>query len=1459
MRTCRLLIVFASSFLAIQIAGCSNDPAPQPDDTGTVAVALTSIQNDWEDGTTQGWFPFGSPTLTNSTEQALTGTHSLKTTNRTATFMGPGTSLTGQVTAGVNYRVSVAARLAAGEAPTQLRVTVMRTLSDGTNAFDTVVGLTNVTADAWVTMSGNYSFTATNTTGLILYVESASATASYYIDAFSLVQASINYDFEDGTAQGWFPFGSPTVANSTDIANTGTHSLKTTNRTASFMGPGVSLQGQLIKGATYQVTVSARLVAGQPMSNLLPTFQRTPTGGSAQFDSVMTLSNVTDAAWVTGTALYSFNTDNSALIFYVQTQSGNASYYIDTVSIALVAPPPTIPPPNTTGASAGFESGTLEGWASRTGGESVANSTADAHSGTHSLLTTNRTQTFQGPAFNVTNVMFNGSRYVVSLWAKLAPGQADSQLRVSLQRNAGTVTTFHTVVGNTNVTANAWVRLQATYDVALANSSLTMYVESNAGTSSFYIDDFSITFVQPAVAETNIPSVYQTMAPFFPIVGAAVIPADITGEPGFLLSKHFNSITSGNDMKWDATEPNPNQFTFTNADAQVAFAKANNMHVRGHTLVWHNQTPAWVFTDPATGQPMLPSDANRTLLIQRMQNHIQAVMTHFGNDVPIWDVVNEPVDPSQPDGYRRSPWFNIIGKEYIEIALQAARAANPTAKLYINDFDTTNPAHRDPLLAIVRDLKSRGIPLDGFGHQMHNNIEYPPVQSIIDSINMFATTGVEQSVTEADYSIYGFSGPNSVPFTSYTDIPAGRHTSVGYSYRNFLQAIEQTGKIVSLTIWGTSDDKSWLTSSTKVDAPLLFDPSLKKKPAYWAFVDPLQLPGADLSSAMTAAPMTVSAGSAVAYTITVTNNADVNQPSFAPTDDDLPAANVSLTTAVPAHTTFQSLTSPGGWTCTSPVMGGTGPIQCTNPTLAVGATATFTMTVTLADCAAANGSTIAASANVTSTTADPNLAANNASSASIQVSNPAPVITANGPLDTTVECATSYNDAGASANDMCQGSVTVASSSTVDVGHVGDYAVTYNASDAAGSAATPVVRAVHVTDTTAPVVSVAGPSPATLECGTAFVDPGASAADSCVGALSVTPAGTVNAGTPGNYTVNYTATDPSGNTGAASRTVVVSDTIAPVVTVLGANPATVECATSFVDPGATAADVCAGPVAVLETGAVDVGTPGNYTLGYMATDAFGNTGTASRLVTVGDTTAPVVTVLGANPALVECGATFVDPGATATDSCAGTVSVDASGAVNTGVPGSYTLGYAATDPSGNTGSASRTVTVSDSTAPTIVVVDPITLSPPNHKLHNFAIADLVRSVLDGCSHGLGIADVVITKVTSDERDDDDACRKDDDDDDDHDGDDDDSCHHGHGHSRRPTEHDIAIASDCRSVKLSAERDGGGNGRVYTVFVHVTDGTGNRSDAIVKVMVPRNPHFLTAIDDGPYFTVTSACP
>ena len=535
-----------------------------------------------------------------------------------------------------------------------------------------------------------------------------------------------------------------------------------------------------------------------------------------------------------------------------------------------------------------------------------------------------------------------------------------------------------------------------------------------------------------------------------------------------------------------------------------------------------------------------------------------------------------------------------------------------------------------------------------------------------------------------------------------------------------------------------------MTSSGRVDGPLLFDVSLKKKHAYWAIVDPLQLPGADLSTTMTAAPTTVAAGQGVTYTITVTNNADTDTASFKPTDDDLPAAAVSLTTAVPAHTALQALVVPAGWTCAAPPTGGVGPVQCTIATLPAGASATFTLTVAMADCAAANGLAIAASANVTSTTADPNPAPNNAASAAVSVSNSVPVITAAGPLDTTVECATSFVDPGATATDACEGPVAVTTTGTVDVSQVATYAIRYDAVDQAGGHATPVTRTVHVTDT-----------------------------------------------------------------------------IAPVVSVVGANPAAVECATAFMDPGATATDSCAGPLAAVATGAVDVNMPGTTGIAYTATDPSGNTGVASRMVTVADTTAPAIdvidlTILGPHLKIVVEDQTITINGhRSSRHSC-----------------GRYRHDDHDIDLDGGT------IRINGRRVPTDGRT--VVLLPANHERRTFTIADVVSRVTDSCDATLGIADAVITQVTSDEPED--ARGR--------------SNGRGGGGGDGHTEDDIVIAADCRSTKLRMERQGGGNGRVYTIALAVRDGAGNRSATTVQVMVPANGS-VSAVDDGPQYAVT--CP
>ncbi|HEU0173437.1 MAG TPA: endo-1,4-beta-xylanase [Blastocatellia bacterium] len=792
-------------------------------------------------------------------------------------------------------------------------------------------------------------------------------------------------DFEDGSLQGWIPRGPVTLTNTAEVpAHGGTRSLKTTGRTAGFHGPSLNTFGLLTKGATYQVTAWVRLVAGESPTQISVTMQRT-VSGSNSFDNIASSSatGVTDAAWVQLSGLYAFGgSDPSALLLYIESSSATASYYVDDFSIVKIADPPG-PPPNTNGLVSTFESGATEGWGPRIGDETVTVTSADAHSGANSLLTTGRTTAFRGVAVNVTNIMFNGSRYKVSLWAKLAPGQAPTQLRISLQRNAGTITTFHQVVGNTNVTSDAWVRLTTTYDVALANSSLILYVESatNQPLSSFYIDDVQITFVPPPTIEPDLPSVFQAYADSFP-VGAAVTPLEITGVHADLLKKHFNSITSGNDFKWDATEPAEGTFRFTNADAQLSFAQANNIIVRGHTLLWHNQIPAWVFTDPVTGAAMQPSDANKALLTQRLQNHIRGVAGHFVGKLYAWDVVNEVIDENQPDCLRRSPWYNIIGPQYLDIAFQTAREVDPNAKLFINEFNSTFGAKRTCYFNVVRDLKARGVPVDGVGHQMHNNFEFPPVQGFTDTVNMFATLGVLQHVTEFDVNIY--SGSANTSIANYDEIPFDRHVKVAYHYRDYFEAFKKLkDKIQSVTIWGLADDNTWLNSSGRINAPLLFDDQLKHKLAYTAVMNPLDLPGADLSTSVVADSNTVLSGHDVSYTITVTNNEH--------SDNALPADNVSLVDAIPAGTVFKSLSAPTGWSCTTPAVGGGGSVNCTVASLPAGASAQFNLIVTVA-CPTPNNAEIANSATVASTTPDPNTAPNNTASVNVLVSNPPPVI-----------------------------------------------------------------------------------------------------------------------------------------------------------------------------------------------------------------------------------------------------------------------------------------------------------------------------------------------------------------------------------------------------------------------------------------------------------------------------------
>jgi endo-1,4-beta-xylanase len=659
----------------------------------------------------------------------------------------------------------------------------------------------------------------------VLCMSAAPATAQTQI---------VSHNFDDGTVQGWIPRGGVTLTASTDVARSGTHSLKTTGRTQGFHGPSLSVTSLLAPNASYQITGWVRLVAGQPASNLKFTVQRT-TGGTNFFNQVNTAVNTTDAAWVQLQGTYSFAEAGSALLLYLESDDPTSAYYLDDFTIVQLSggcPEPL----DQSGFTTDFEDGTNQGWGPR-GPAVLTNVTEDAQSGSRSLRVTGRLDTWQGPTRNVQCKLHNGSRYLISVWAKLLPGEPATQLRVSFERRLAGNTTFHTVIGNTTVSDTTWVNLRTEYQYAFDSDALQLYVESASDPDvSFYIDDVELRFL-PAKPIQDLPPLHEQFTDAFGL-GAAMEPFQTSGPHAELALRHFNSITAENSMKFGPLHPAENTFNFTGADTLANFARTNGLRMRGHALLWHQQNPAWLFQD-FNGQPLQPgNDAHRTLLIQRLENHIQTVVTRYADIVDSWDVVNEVIDPNAPGGLRETPWLEIVGPEYIDMAFEFARAADPDAKLYINDFSTTDPAKRTALRNVVQGLLDRGVPVDGVGHQMHINVLNPPLANIRATLEVFGAMGLDNQVTEMDVSGY----TNS---TSTAPLSEGTLVLQGYRYRDVFRVYRELKDIISsVTMWGLADDTTWLKNFpvARPDKPLFFDEELQAKYAYWGVVDTSMLP-----------------------------------------------------------------------------------------------------------------------------------------------------------------------------------------------------------------------------------------------------------------------------------------------------------------------------------------------------------------------------------------------------------------------------------------------------------------------------------------------------------------------------------------------------------------------------------------------------------------------------------------
>jgi endo-1,4-beta-xylanase len=330
-------------------------------------------------------------------------------------------------------------------------------------------------------------------------------------------------------------------------------------------------------------------------------------------------------------------------------------------------------------------------------------------------------------------------------------------------------------------------------------------------------------------------------------VGAALNQAqfeerDSRGGP--IVAAQFNTISPENVLKWEAVHPRRDGYNFDPADHYVTFGEKNKMFVIGHCLVWHSQTPRWVFEEEP-GKPL-----TRDALLERMHDHIRTVVGRYKGRIAGWDVVNEALNE---DGtLRQSPWLKIIGDDFILKAFQFAHEADPQAELYYNDYNLENEAKRKGAVELIRKLKAAGAPITAVGLQGHDKMDWPTVEQQAATIEAFAALGVKVNITEldvdvlprtqrqntADVSATAAATANSNPYTA--GLPDEVQQALAKRYADLFKVyVQHKDSITRITFWGVTDGDSWLNNFPtrgRTNHPLLFDRQGKPKPAFDAVI-----------------------------------------------------------------------------------------------------------------------------------------------------------------------------------------------------------------------------------------------------------------------------------------------------------------------------------------------------------------------------------------------------------------------------------------------------------------------------------------------------------------------------------------------------------------------------------------------------------------------------------------------
>lgn len=490
--------------------------------------------------------------------------------------------------------------------------------------------------------------------------------------------------------------------------------------------------------------------------------------------------------------------------------------------------------------SSDFEDGDASAWTNRGGNDTTELSVNEdnAVSGSKALCASGRSKSWNGPAFRLDDKCDAGTVYLVSAQVM---GQWYTSVTVSFQyTDAGGEQHYENLA---NLNGNGWQEVSE-LKVSYTEDMTDVYVYFEGGSDNIYIDDFTLKTAPVFHPQTDIPSLKDVYADYFKI-GTAVTTKELApASTKELILKHFNSITPGNEMKPDAIldknaclalaaegdDENP-QVSLASARSILNFARDNNIPVRGHVLVWHQQTPTWFFKENYADDGEWVS---KEKMLVRMENYIKNVFAAIAEEYPdvnfyAFDVVNECwLDDgsyrkagSQEEGSANSPWVKVFGdNSFIKPAFEFAKKYAPAdCKLYYNDFNEYMPGKTPAIVQMVEEINSDGHYIDGIGMQSHLGTDiFPAVSLYRKTLKAFADTGLDIQVTELDHMISG------------TD----KFEEQAQYYSDIMDAIvEYKDNISAVVFWGTTDDQSWRASKY----PLLFNEDYTAKPAFDAIVD----------------------------------------------------------------------------------------------------------------------------------------------------------------------------------------------------------------------------------------------------------------------------------------------------------------------------------------------------------------------------------------------------------------------------------------------------------------------------------------------------------------------------------------------------------------------------------------------------------------------------------------------